>query len=275
MGERLKGKAAIVAGAGQSPGETIGNGRAAAILYAREGARVLVVDRRIESALETKAMIDEEGGVAQAFEADVTEAQGCRAMAEACLAGFSRVDVLHNNVGGLDDDRGILELGEETWHRLVDLNLTSMMLACQAVLPHMIAQGAGAIVNISSVAAVIDWPLLAYRVSKAGVNALTQSVAMTGARHGVRANAVLPGLMDTPFAVESIMALTGQSRDEVVASRDAQVPLKGVRGEGWDVARASLFLASDEARFITGALLPVDGGQLCAGGASRAVGEEG
>jgi len=156
----------------------------------------------------------------------------------------------------------------------MEVNLKAMFLVCQSVLPTMIGQRSGAIVNVSSMASIGDWPLLAYKISKAGVNSLTQSVAMAGAPHGVRANAVLPGLMNTPFAIESIMATTGQSREAVLTSRDAQVPLKGVRGEGWDVARASLFLASDEARFITGALLPVDGGQIIAGGASRAMADD-
>ncbi len=273
MGDRLKDKVAIVAGAGQVPGETIGNGRATAILFAREGAKVMLVDRRIDSAEETKAMIDQEGGEAMTFEADVTDLEACRRMAAVCKDAYGRIDVLQNNVGIIDGDTGVVDLDEDVWDRVMDGNLKAMFLTCKAVLPTMIAQGSGVIINISSMAAVIDWPLLAYKVSKAGVNALTHAVAMAGAPHGVRANAIMPGLMNTPMAIESLMEMTGKSREAVVASRDAQVPLKGVRGGGWDTARAALFLASDEARFITAAMLPVDGGQSAAAGARRATPE--
>ena len=258
---RLEGKVAVVVGAGQTPGETIGNGRATAILFAREGARVLLVDRELESARETEKMIADEGGTSTSVRADVTKADDCQAVAKACVDEFGRIDVLHNNVGIGGEDGSVLKLAEEAWDRIVDTNLKSMFLTCKAVLPRMREQGSGAIVNISSVASIASVPMLAYKVSKAGVNALTQQVAMGNARYGIRANAILPGLMNTPMAIDAWVQSTGISRDEMVQMRDKQVPLGHKQGSAWDVANAALFLASDEAKFITGVLLPVDGGQ--------------
>jgi NAD(P)-dependent dehydrogenase (short-subunit alcohol dehydrogenase family) len=258
---RLEGKVAIVVGAGQTPGETIGNGRATAILFAREGAKVLLVDRRLDSAEETEKLIRDEGRDAHSFEADVTKEADCVALAKACVEQFGRVDVLHNNVGIGGEDGSVVRLTEEAWDRIVDTNLKSMFLTCKAVLPVMREQRSGAIVNISSVASIASVPMLAYKVSKAGVNALTQQVAAGNARYGIRCNAILPGLMNTPMAIDAWVRSTGISREEMVERRDAQVPLGGKQGEAWDVAYAALFLASDEAKFITGVLLPVDGGQ--------------
>ncbi len=261
MGERLKDKVAIVVGAGQSPGETVGNGRATAILFAREGARVMLVDNRLESARETQAMIEKEGGQAMAVRGDVTSEADCRAMAEKCLETWQRIDVLHNNVGIGERGAGFVSMPETEWKRFMDINLTGMYLTCQQVLPHMIRQGSGAIVNISSVASVMSTGAIAYKTSKAGVNALTHGLAMEAAPHGVRVNAILPGLMETPMAIEGRVRAYGQTREEVVAPRNERVPLKGGMGTGWDVAQAALFLASDDAKFVTGVLLPVDGGQ--------------
>jgi NAD(P)-dependent dehydrogenase (short-subunit alcohol dehydrogenase family) len=258
---RLEGKVAIVVGAGQTPGETIGNGRATAILFAREGAKVMLVDRRLDSAQETEKLIADEGLEALSFEADVTKEADCHALAKACLDQFGRIDVLHNNVGIGGEDGSVLKLTEEAWDRIVDTNMKSMFLTCKAVLPAMREQASGAIVNISSVASIASVPMLAYKVSKAGVNALTQQVAMGNARYGIRANAILPGLMNTPMAIDAWVQSTGISRDEMVQMRDKQVPLGHKQGSAWDVAYAALFLASDEAKFITGVLLPVDGGQ--------------
>jgi NAD(P)-dependent dehydrogenase (short-subunit alcohol dehydrogenase family) len=258
---RLKDKTAIVVGAGQTPGDTIGNGRATAILFAREGAQVLLVDRRAESAHETGEMISADGGTATVFEADVTREEDCRAMARACVEEFGRIDVLHNNVGIGRGDAGVIRLDLEAWREIMDVNLTSMFLTCKHVLPHMREQHAGSIVNVSSLASIAATGMLAYKVSKAGVNALTQQIAMGNARHGIRCNAILPGLMNTPMAVEGFSEALGIPKDEVVQARDAMVPLGQKQGTAWDVAYAALFLASDEARFITGALLPVDGGQ--------------
>jgi NAD(P)-dependent dehydrogenase (short-subunit alcohol dehydrogenase family) len=258
---RLEDKVAIVTGAGQTPGDTIGNGRATAILFAREGARVLLVDRNLESARETQAMIKDEGGEAIAFEADVSAESACAAIAETCVATYGRIDVLHNNVGIGGGDSGPVHLEEATWNHIFEVNLKSMFLTCKHVLPVMREQRAGSIINVSSVASIAATGMLAYKVSKAGVNALTQQVAMGNARHGIRANAILPGLMNTPMAIEGISRSRGVSKQSLIEARDAQVPLLGKMGSGWDVAHAALFLASDEARFITAVLLPVDGGQ--------------
>jgi NAD(P)-dependent dehydrogenase (short-subunit alcohol dehydrogenase family) len=258
---RLEGKTAIVVGAGQTPGETIGNGRATAILFAREGAKVLLVDRRLESAVETQSMIEKEGGTAKAFEADVTREADCEATVRACLDGFGKVDILHNNVGIATGDAGPTHLKEENWHRILNVNLTSVYLTCKHVLPAMREQGSGAIINISSIAAVCSVGMLAYKTSKAGVNALTHSLALGNARYGIRVNAIMPGLMNTPMAIEQISEIRGIDRERLIEARDAQVPLGAKMGTAWDIAHAALFLASDEAKFITGVVLPVDGGQ--------------
>jgi NAD(P)-dependent dehydrogenase (short-subunit alcohol dehydrogenase family) len=260
---RLEGKAGIVVGAGQAPGETIGNGRAAAILFAREGARVLLADRDLESARETAAIIAETGGVAECVRADWTSAAECQATADACMEAWGRIDFLHNNVGIGGGDSDPLGLTEDSFERIIAVNLKGCLLSCQAVLPVMRGQRFGSILNISSVAALAAAVrLTAYKISKAGVNALTQSLAIDNARHGIRVNAIMPGLLDTPMAVDARAAHLGIPREQVVAQRDAMVPLRARMGTGWDVAYASLFLHSDEAQFITGALLPVDGGQL-------------
>ncbi|MBD3648554.1 MAG: SDR family oxidoreductase [Pseudomonadales bacterium] len=258
---RLENKVAIVTGAGQTAGATIGNGRATAILFAREGARVMLTDRDIESAEETKKMIEDEGGEAFAFEMDVTSEAQCAEMARLCKEKYGRIDILHNNVGIGFRDSGITSLEEDAWDRIVDVNLKSMFLTCKHVIPVMREQQSGVVINISSVAAVASTGMLAYKTSKAGVMALTQNVASGNARHGIRANCILPGLMNTPMAIEGYSQSTGRSREEVIAARDAQVPLRKRMGTAWDVAYAALFLASDEAGFITGVNLPVDGGQ--------------
>ncbi len=258
---RLQDKVAIVVGAGQTPGETIGNGRATALLYAREGARVLLVDRRLESAEETLAQITAEGGEAVALEADATSSADCQRIAETCVEKFGRIDVLQNNVGIGHGDASVMRIEETAWDHIFNVNLKTVFLACKHVLPKMRSQKSGAIVNISSVAAVAAMPLAAYKTSKAAVNALTEQMAIANAKHGIRVNAIMPGLMNTPMAIETISKAAGIPRDTLIERRDAQVPLRGKMGTAWDVANASLFLASDEAAFVTGAILPVDGGQ--------------
>lgn len=262
MGTRLESKVAVVVGAGQTPGETIGNGRATAMLFAREGAQVLLVDRDIASAEETLAMIEKEGGAAVAHRADITSEGDCHAMAQACVAAFGRIDILHNNVGIGAGDAGPTSLTEDAWDWIFETNLKAMWLCCKHVLPVMREQRSGAIVNISSIAAIASaGGMVAYKTSKAGVNALTHALATGNARYGIRANAIMPGLMNTPMAIEGISRARGIPRDELIKQRDAQVPLGAKMGTGWDVAYAALFLASDEAQFITGVVLPVDGGQ--------------
>lgn len=263
---RMADKVVVVVGAGQTDGDTIGNGRAIALRLAQEGATVLAVDRDLASAEETCWMIrDEADGphaeATEAWRADVTSEDDCRSIAERATALFGRLDVLVNNVGIGAGDGGPTSLEEAAWDHIHDVNLKGMWLTCKHVLPVMKAQSSGAIVNISSVAAVCSAPMLAYKTSKAAVNALTQSLAMAGAKHGVRANAVMPGLMDTPMAIESIVAETGIDRDRLREARSQLVPLRRCMGTAWDVANAVLYLASDEAAFVTGVVLPVDGGQ--------------
>jgi NAD(P)-dependent dehydrogenase (short-subunit alcohol dehydrogenase family) len=260
---RLEEKVGIVVGAGQSPGETVGTGRAAAILFAREGAKVLLVDRDIASARDTARMIADGGGVAECFAADWTEAAECRAFASACVDAWGRIDFLQNNVGIGSADADPLRLSEEGFDRIIAVNLKGCLFSCQAVVPVMRDQGSGSIVNISSIAAVAAIaPLTAYKISKAGINALSHSLAVHNARHGLRVNTIMPGLLDTPMAVDAWATKLNLPREEIRAQRDAMVPLRAKMGSGWDVAYASLFLHSEEAGFITGAVLPVDGGQL-------------
>jgi NAD(P)-dependent dehydrogenase (short-subunit alcohol dehydrogenase family) len=261
MAKRLDNKVALVVGAGQTPGDTIGNGRATAILFAREGARVVCVDRNQASAEETVDIIRGEGGDARAIEADITREEDCHAFAQAALAAHGRIDVLHNNVGIGGGDAGPTHLTGDVLQRIMDVNLKGTLFSCKHVLPIMRKQLAGSIVNISSVAAVCAVGIVAYKASKAAVNALTHSIATGNARYGIRANVIMPGLMNTPMAIEGISAARGVTKEELIAERDARVPLGGKMGTAWDVAYAALFLASDEARFITGVMLPVDGGQ--------------
>ena len=258
---RLEGRVAVVVGAGQTPGDTIGNGRAISLLLAREGASVLAVDRDLSSAEETVAMVRAEGGTAEAWRADVTREDDCRAVAEAAVERFGRVDVLVNNVGIGSGDAGASKLTEQAWDLIMDVNLKGTWLMCKHVVPLLRAQGSGSVVNVSSAAAVCTTPTLAYKTSKAGVEALTHQLAMSSAGRGVRVNAVAPGLMDTPMAIESLAEGFGVDRDELRRQRDAMVPLGRKMGTAWDVAKAVLFLGSDDAAFITGVVLPVDGGQ--------------
>lgn len=258
---RLKEKVAIVVGGGQQPGETIGNGRATALLFAREGAKVLVVDRDMSSAQDTVSLIESEGGSALAAEADITKEEDCARFAQTCVSNFGRIDVLQNNVGIGTGDKGVTSLEEETWHNIMDTNLTGMFLSCKHVLPHMREQQSGCITNVSSGAAVMSVGIVGYKVSKAGVNALTHTIAMGNAKYGIRANTVMPGLLDTPMAIESHSSARDVDRDALRAERNRMVPLKNKMGTAWDTAHASLFLASDEAGFITGIVMPVDGGQ--------------
>lgn len=257
---RLAGKIAVVVGAGQTPGETIGNGRATAVRFAEEGALVLLVDRDRASAEETLALVRQRGGDGSVCTADITREGDCQQLAATCVERYGRIDILHNNVGIGTGDCGAASMTVEIWDRIFDTNLKGIMLACKHVLPVMRAQRQGVITNISSVAAVCAVGIVAYKTSKAALNAYTHALASGNAAHGIRANVIMPGLMNTPMAIEGYVA-AGRDRESLIRARDAQVPLGGKMGDGWDVANAALFLASDEARFITGACLPVDGGQ--------------
>jgi NAD(P)-dependent dehydrogenase (short-subunit alcohol dehydrogenase family) len=260
MSARLAGKIAIVAGAGQTPGETIGNGRAIALRFAQEGAEILCVDRDLARAQETAAMIASAGGTSFAHQADISAADECQAMIDAAVARWGRIDILVNNVGIGGGDAPAHLAKEPVWDRIIAVNLKATWLTTRAVIPVMRAAGRGAVVNISSLASLAGGIQIAYEVSKAGVNRLTTSVATSNARYGVRCNAVLPGLIDTPMAVAGIAAARNQPLEEVRATRNERVPLRGRMGTAWDTANAALFLASDEADFITGVLLVVDGG---------------
>ncbi|HEY5679804.1 MAG TPA: SDR family NAD(P)-dependent oxidoreductase [Pseudomonadales bacterium] len=257
----LENKIAVVVGGGQTPGETIGNGRATAIQFAREGARVLVGDRDVGSAEETVAMILDEGGEAASAEIDVTVEESVASFMAAAVDRWGRIDVLHNNVGvGLAGaDAGVEEISADVFDQLVRINLRGMVLTAKHVLPGMRERGSGVIINISSMAAWKPYPFVGYKTTKAGVIALTEQLAQANARYGIRANVILPGLMNTPMAVEPRVSQT-MTREEVIADRDRRVPLGRKMGTAWDVAHAAAFLASDRARFITGVALPVDGG---------------
>ena len=258
---RLAGKVAVVVGAGQTAGETIGNGRATALLFAREGAEVLVVDRDADSAAETVGLITAEGGRAAAHVADITTDGGPASVVGAAVDTFGGIDVLHNNVGIGAGDGPPHHLTDEGYDRILDVNLRALWRTCREAVPVLRQSTAGAIVNVSSLAAIASaGNLTAYKISKAGVNALTQNLALTNAKHGVRANAVMPGFIDTPMAVDAPVAALGLDREDYAQRRADHVPL-GRQGTAWDVAHAALFLASDEAQFITGVVLAVDGGQ--------------
>lgn len=258
MANRLKDKVAIVFGAG-SIAAGIGNGKATAIAFAREGARVLAVDLNPEAAQETAAAVRGEGGVCEVAAADVTNDAAVKAAVDACLARFGRIDILHNNVG-MAYLGGPVEMSESDWDKSVDLNLKSLFITCKHVLPVMEAQGGGAIVNISSIASIrwLGTAYISYSAAKAGVNQFTQAIALQYARKGIRANAILPGMMDTPTARVALNA-TFDSEEDLVRLRNDACPT-GRMGDAWDIAWASVFLASDEAKYITGVSLPVDGG---------------
>ncbi|MDP2959288.1 MAG: SDR family oxidoreductase, partial [Longimicrobiales bacterium] len=239
MKGRIAGKVAIVTGAG-SVGPGIGNGRAAGIVYAREGGRVMLVDLNLESAEVTRRMIADEGGESFAFQADVSDARDCRRLVDACLDRFGRVDILHNNVG-IELPGGLAGTTEEMWDRTLAVNLKSIFLLCKEVVPHMERQGGGSIVNISSINAIRTLPALSlpYAVSKAGINAFTRDVAVEYAGKGIRVNAVLPGMMATPFVIGALTEAYGGDIEAMMRKRDGFCPT-GKQGEAWDVAYLSL-----------------------------------
>jgi NAD(P)-dependent dehydrogenase (short-subunit alcohol dehydrogenase family) len=266
MAGRLKDRVAIVVGAGSS-GPGWGNGKCTAVTFAREGAKVFCVDRKRAAAEETVGLIAKEGGEAAAFECDASNSAEVKAMVDACLAKWSRVDVLDNNVG-IGSTGGPVQLSEDEWHKVFDVNVTSFFLTAKHVLPVMEKQGKGAIVNVSSIASIrvpkgISY--VAYNASKGAVNALTMAIASEYAGKGIRCNAILPGLMHTPmidFLAEEYAKGEkdhNQAYDKMIAIRNKASPT-GKMGTGWDTANAALFLASDEAAYVNGHLLVVDGG---------------
>jgi NAD(P)-dependent dehydrogenase (short-subunit alcohol dehydrogenase family) len=266
---RLKGKVAMVVGAG-SIGPGWGNGKATAVTFAREGAQVFCVDRNGAAAEETVKIITDEGGTATAFTADVSRAAEIEAMVGACLKAYGRIDVLDNNVG-IAEMGSVVDVTEESWDRVFTVNLKSAYLAMKHVVPAMVKQGGGSIINISSIASIrhVGISYVSYNVSKAAMNQLTRSTAIEFAKNHVRVNAILPGLMKTPMVEHSAGLANSYAKGDVEAmwrARDAQVPM-GHMGEAWDVANAALFLASDEAKYVTGIELVVDGGITCKAGA--------
>jgi len=238
----------------------MGNGRATCLRFAQEGAKVMAVDRDLASARQTVEMA--RSAECFAFEADVTREATLKAAIDEAKKRWGRIDILHYNVGvslGGGDSR-LEEFTEEAFDRIAAINLRGAIMACKHVVPVMRAQRSGAIVMISSLAVRENYPYVAYKATKAGMIAFTEQLAIQNAEYGVRANVILPGLMDTPMAVDTRARVSGKSRAEVAAARDAKVPLRRKMGTAWDVANAALFLASDEANFITGVSLLVDGG---------------
>ncbi len=263
---RVAGKAVLVTGAG-SIGPGWGNGKAAAVLYAREGAKVLCVDRRLDAAEETRDIVAGEDGSAVAHRADVTDESDIAAMVGACVDAFGRIDVLHNNVGGSGPGAALMDVALEDWNDTLARNVTGAFLAMKAAIPHMEEQGGGAIVNISSIAGLthIGVPSTSYSAAKGALNELTKNIAIQYAAKNIRANCVAPGLMKTPFILREKDGVPNHIRkgyatpEEYHDARGATVPMRRM-GDAWDVAKAALFLASDDAAYITGQCLVVDGG---------------
>jgi NAD(P)-dependent dehydrogenase (short-subunit alcohol dehydrogenase family) len=263
MSDRLKNKVAIVTGAG-SGGPGWGNGKATAVLFAREGAKVFASDINLTAVEETKSIIDREGGICSIMKVDVSKTEEVKAMVDQCLKTYGRVDILHNNVG-IVTVGGPVEISEETWDRVMAVNLKSMFLTCKYVLPHMEKQGGGVITNISSIAGIryTGVPYVTYSTTKAGILGFTQSIALQYAEKNIRANSILPGLMNTPMIVEPLKGVYGGGDvQRMIEVRNQQCPTKKM-GDAWDVAHAALFLASDDAKYITGAQIVVDGGITC------------
>jgi NAD(P)-dependent dehydrogenase (short-subunit alcohol dehydrogenase family) len=261
---RLNDKVAVIIGAGQSPGEAMGNGRATTIRFVQEGATVLAVDRNLDSAAESLAMAGSIGAGSQAFEADVEKTETIEAAINAAYQCWGRIDILHYNVGVsvMGGEQTLDKITDEVFDRVMAINLRGAIMAAKFVRPIMREQRSGVLINVASITAIETFTnVLAYRTSKAGMINFTQQFAMENAEFGIRANAILPGLMETAMAVDTRMRMTGRSREDIVAERNARIPLRR-GGQGWDVANAAVFLASDEASFITGVNLPVDGGSL-------------
>jgi NAD(P)-dependent dehydrogenase (short-subunit alcohol dehydrogenase family) len=259
---RLDGKTAIVVGAG-SIGPGWGNGKATAVTFAREGAQVFCVDRNAAAAGETVGIIEKEGGQATAFAADASRADDIAAMVAACLKAYGRIDVLDNNVG-IAETGSVVDVAEADWDRVFAVNLKSAYLAMKHVIPVMVSQGGGSVINISSIASIrhLGISYVTYATTKAAMNQMTRTTAVEFAGQRVRVNAILPGLMKTPMVEHSAGLAASYAKGDVEAmwrARDAQVPM-GHMGDAWDVANAALFLASDESRYVTGIELVVDGG---------------
>lgn len=259
MADRLKDKVVFFSGAG-SIGPGWGNGKAAAVAMAREGAKIFALDVNGDAVEETAKVIREEGGTVETTTCDVSKADQVEAVVKKCMDAFGRIDVLDNNVGIIDPG-GPEELSEEQWDRLMAINVKSIYLTCRHILPIMTKQGGGSIINISSIASThsLGYSCISYSASKGAVNAFTRDIALNYGPKGVRCNTILPGLMNTPLIHKGNVTSVYGSTEAMVKARDALVPL-GKMGDGWDVGWASVFLASDESKHITGIELVVDGG---------------
>jgi NAD(P)-dependent dehydrogenase (short-subunit alcohol dehydrogenase family) len=255
---RVEGKVAIVTGAGSTPGPGVGTGKASAVVLAREGASVLLVDLHAERAQETMEMISAEGGRAEVFAADVTKAVECEAMVTAAVEAFGTLDILVNNIG-LASLGTVVDTTEEAWDRALDINLRTAFLASKYSVPIMAEKGGGTIVNISSISALRGDGTLAYSAAKGGLIAMTIDMAYSHGRSGIRVNAIAPGHITTPMVIS--VSAPG-ARAEYMNALRSEAGLLGTPGTGWDVGWAATFLASDEARWITGAVLPVESGVL-------------
>lgn len=255
----FKDKIAIVTGCGSS-GPGWGNGKATAVVLARQGAAVFGVDLNPEAAAETKGIIEGEGGICEIASADVTDAAQVKDLVDQCLSRFGRIDVLINNVGQ-SEPGGPVDMDERTWNAQLSLNLTSAFLTCKWAIPVMEKQGGGAIVNVSSIAGLryIGKPQVGYSAAKAALIQFTRVTAVIHAAKGVRLNCVVPGIMFTPLVARLADKYAKGDYEGFVAHRHAQVPA-GRMGDAWDVAHAAVFLASDEAKYITGTEIVVDGG---------------
>jgi NAD(P)-dependent dehydrogenase (short-subunit alcohol dehydrogenase family) len=282
--KRLAGKVCIVAGAGQTPGQTVGNGRAVALLFAREGAKLMLADRSEEAVRDTQEQIQEEfSGEAKICVTDVSKESDCEALIAETFKAFGRVDVLHNNVGIAAGDKSAADISSDVYENIMRVNAGGALWLTKHVLPVMRKQLSGVIIHVSSIGSILTLPQgggggMAYKMAKAAMNNLTENVAIENARYGIRCNAILPGLMETPMSIERRTKVLSdaeglsdeEARQKVRDARNRQVPLRiggqPSMGHAWDTAHAALFLASEEARFVTGVLLTVDGGQAVATG---------
>jgi NAD(P)-dependent dehydrogenase (short-subunit alcohol dehydrogenase family) len=256
---RLEGKVAVITGAGQQKGESIGNGRAAAVLFARHGAKLVLANRSMASLEGTRELLQKEGFDAECVTADISNEDDCAALVKTAVAKFGRIDILHNNVGigALDGDTA--KIDKSAWDHVFSVNLDGAMLISKHILPIMRVQRSGSITHVSSTAAIASMPLIAYKTSKAALHEFVRWMAFENAPHNIRCNVLMLGLIDTPMAIEGYHLATGTPRDTLRKQRDARVPM-GRMGTAWETASVALFLASDEASYLTGAVIPVDGG---------------
>jgi len=257
---RLEGRSVVVIGAGQTPGETIGNGRATSLAFAREGALLLLVDLDAKSLEQTRSMLRSEGFDAEVQVANVLDEADCQGIVDRSIELWGRLDVLHYSVGRGFVGADVSQESVDDWNAIMDVNLRGFFFAARSALPVMREQGGGVILGVSSVAAVVSGGALSYRASKAGMNAIVQSLAVRSGPHGIRVNAIMPGLLDTPMVIEHQARRRGVDRDVIRKQRDAAVPLRGKMGSAWDVAHAAVFLASDEASYVSGANFVADCG---------------